>query len=95
MLASTQLDIKRDVLIKLLIALIVGTSITINKKTNYHIIKKHASTTSKQSTLCRFCEQEFRNYFSPQQHRRKKNEAKQWKPSDTVADLIKIVEGEV
>ena len=61
---------------------------------NYHMAKKHAQPSSKQSTVCPSCEQEFPSYFSLQQHRRKEHGAKQWKPSDTVADLNKIVEEE-
>ena len=61
---------------------------------NYHVAKKHAPSTSKQSTVCSSCEQEFPNYYSLQQHRRKEHGAKQRKPSDTVADLNKIVEEE-
>ena len=48
----------------------------------------------KQSTVCPSCEQEFPSYYSLQQHRRKEHGAKQRKPSDTVADLNKIVEEE-
>ena len=56
--------------------------------------KKHAQPRSKQSTICPSCEQEFPSYYSLQQHRRKEDGAKQRKPSDTVADLNKIVEEE-
>ena len=56
--------------------------------------KKHAQPNSKQSTVCPSCEQEFPSYYSLQQHRRKEHGAKQRKPSDTVADLNKIVEEE-
>ena len=59
---------------------------------SYHMAKKHAQPSSKQSTVCPFCEQEFPSYYSLQQHRRKEHGAKQRKPSDTVADLNKIVE---
>ena len=60
------------------------------------MVKKQAQPSSKQSTVCPSCEQEFPSYYSLQQHRRKEQEAKQRKPSDTVADLTKIVgeEGE-
>ena len=61
---------------------------------NYHVAKKHAPASSKQSTVCSSCEQEFPSYYSLQQHRRKEHGAKQRKPSDTVADLNKIVEDE-
>ena len=61
---------------------------------NYHVAKKHAPASSKQSTVCSSCEQEFASYYSLQQHRRKEHGAKQRKPSDTVADLNKIVEEE-
>ena len=60
----------------------------------YHVAKKHAEPSSKQSTICPSCEQEFPSYYSLQQHRRKEHGAKQRKPSDTVADLNKIVEEE-
>ena len=42
--------------------------------------------------VCSFFEQEFPSYYSLQQYRRKEHGAKQWRPSDTVADLNKIVE---
>ena len=61
---------------------------------NYHVAKKHAPSTSKQSTVCSSCEQEFPSYYSLQQHRRKEHGVKQRKPSVTVADLNKIVEEE-
>ena len=61
---------------------------------NYHVAKKLAPSTSKQSTVCSSCEQEFPSYYFLQQHRRKEHGAKQRKPSDMVADLNKIVEGE-
>ena len=56
--------------------------------------KKHARSTSKQSTVCSSCEKDFPSYYSIQQHRRKEPGAKQRKPSDTLADLNKIVEEE-
>ena len=56
--------------------------------------KKHAPSTSKQSTVCSSCEKDFPSYYSIQQHRRKEHGAKQRKPSDTVADLNKIEEEE-
>ena len=58
------------------------------------LLKKHAPASSKQSTVCSSCEQEFPSYYSLQQHRRKEHGVKQRKPSDTVADLNKIVEEE-
>ena len=61
---------------------------------SYHMAKKHAQPSSKQSTVCSSCEQEFPSYYSLQQHRRKEHGAKQRKPSATVADLNKIVEDE-
>ena len=61
---------------------------------NYHMVKKHAPSSLKQSTVCSSCEQEFPSYYSLQQHRRKAHGAKQRKPSDTVADFNKIVEEE-
>ena len=60
----------------------------------YHVAKKHAESSPKQSTVCPSCEQQFPSYYSLQQHRRKEHGAKQRKPSDTVADLNKIVEEE-
>ena len=61
---------------------------------SYHMAKKHAHSISKQSGICSSCEEEFSSYYSRQQHRRKEHGAKQRKPSDTVADLNKIVEEE-
>ena len=61
---------------------------------SYQVAKKHAPSTSKQSTVCSSCEKEFLSYYSLQQHRRKEHGAKQRKPSDTVADLNKIAEEE-
>ena len=61
---------------------------------NYHVAKKHAPSTSKQSKVCSSFEQEFPSYYSLHEHRRKEHGAKQRKPSDTVADLNKIVEEE-
>ena len=61
---------------------------------SYHMAKKHDQPSSKQSTVCSSCEQEFPSYYSLQQHRRKEHGVKQRKPSDTVADLNKIVEDE-
>ena len=63
-----------------------------HQEMNYHIIKKHAQPSSKQSTACYSCEQELPNYYSLQQQRRKEHGTKQRKSSDTVADLNKIVE---
>ena len=54
--------------------------------------KKHNRSSSKQSTVCSSCEQEFPGYYSFQQDRRKEHGAKQRKPSYTVADLNKFVE---
>ena len=61
---------------------------------NYHLVKKHAPSTSKQSTVCSSCEKEFLSYYSIQQHRRKEHGAEQRKLSETVADMNKIVEEE-
>ena len=61
---------------------------------NYHMAKKHASSSSKKSTVCSSCEQELPSYYSLQQHRRKEHGAKQYKPSETAADLNKVVEEE-
>ena len=60
----------------------------------YHVAKKHAQPSSKQSTACPSCEQELPSYYSLQRHRRKEYGAKKLKPGDTVADLNKIVEEE-
>ena len=56
--------------------------------------QKRAPSFSKQSTVCLSCEKEFSSNYSLQQHRRKELGAKQRRPSDTVADLSKIVEEE-
>ena len=61
---------------------------------NYHMAKKQAPSTSKQSTFCSSCKQEFPGYYSLQQHRRKEYGAKQQRPNDRVADFNKIVEKE-
>ena len=61
---------------------------------NYHMAKKHAPASLKHSTVCASYEQEFSSYCSLQQRRRKEHGAKQRKPSDTAADLDKIVEEE-
>ena len=59
------------------------------------MLKKHAQPSSKTSTVCPSCKKEFPSYYSSlQQHRRKGLGTKQRKPSDTVADLNKIVEEE-
>ena len=60
----------------------------------YHVAKKHAEPSLKQSTVCPSCEQEFPSYYFLQQHRRKEHGAKQRKPSDILADLKKIVKEE-
>ena len=59
---------------------------------DYHVAKKHAEPSSKLSTVCPSCKQEFTSYYSLQQHRRREHGTKLRKPSDTVADLNKIVE---
>ena len=64
------------------------------KEVGCHVAKKHAQPSSKQSTVCPSCEQEFPSYYSLQKHRRKEHGAQQRKPSDTVADLNKSVEEE-
>ena len=61
---------------------------------NYHIAKKHAQPSSRQSMVCSSCEQEFPSYYSLQQRGRKELGAKQRKPNDTVADLNKVEEVE-
>ena len=60
----------------------------------YHVARKHVQPTSKQSTVCPSFEQEYPSYYSHEQHRRNEHGTKQRKPSDTVADLNKIVEEE-
>ena len=60
----------------------------------YQVAKKHAQPSSKKSTVCPSCEQEFPSYYSLQQHRRKEHGTKQRKPSDTIAELNRIVEEE-
>ena len=65
-----------------------------NEEMDCHVGRKHAQPNSKQSTVCPSCEQEFRRYYSLQQHRRKEHETKQRKRSDTVAHMNKIVEEE-
>ena len=60
----------------------------------YHVAKKHAQPSAKQSKICPSCEKEYPSYYSLQQNRRKEHRTKQRKPSDTVADLTKIVEEE-
>ena len=60
-------------------------------KLNYHVAKKHALSTSKQSTVC--SSRETTNY-SLQQHRQKEHGAKQGKLNVTLADLNKNVEKE-
>ena len=61
---------------------------------DYLVAKKHAQPSSKHSTVCSSCEQKVPCYYSVQQHRRKEHGAKQRKPSDTVANLNRIVEKE-
>ena len=61
---------------------------------DYHVAKKYAQPSLKQSAVFSSYEQEFPSYYSLQQHRRKEHETKQRKPRDTVADLNKIVEKE-
>ena len=56
--------------------------------------KKHDQPKTKQSMVCPSCEQEFPNYYSLQQHRRKEHGSKQRKTSETVADSNKILEEE-
>ena len=60
----------------------------------YHVGKKHAPLSSRQSTVCSTCEKDFPIYYSLLQHRRKEHAAKQRKPSDTVTDLNKTVKQE-
>ena len=60
----------------------------------FHMAKKQAQPSLKQSSVCPFCEQEFPSYYSLHQRRRKEHEAKQWKPSVTVADLNIILREE-
>ena len=60
----------------------------------YHVAKKHAQPSPKQSKVCSSCEQEFLSDYSLQQHRRKEQASKLRKAYDTVADLNKLVEQE-
>ena len=92
--AKTQLDIERDVKNKRNISVQTHFYTKSKDEMGYHVAKKHAEQSSKQTTVCPFCEQEFPTYYSLQQYRRKELGAKQKKPSDTVADLNKIVEEE-
>ena len=55
----------------------------------YHVANKHAQISSKLSTVYHFV-----NKNSLQQNSRKEKRANQRKPSDTVADLSKIVQEE-
>ena len=91
---KTQLDIERDVKNKRNISVQTHFYTKSKDEMGYHVAKKHAEQSSKQTTVCPFCEQEFPTYYSLQQYRRKELGAKQKKPSDTVADLNKIVEEE-
>ena len=91
-LNKTQLDIEKDVKNKRSIS--VQTVIFLQRAKGYHFARKHGQPSSKQSTVYSSCEQEFPSFYSLQQHRRKEHGAKQRKPSDTVADLNKIVEEE-
>ena len=61
---------------------------------NYQVAMKHAPSFSKQSTIFSSCEKDFPSCFSLQQNRKKEFGAKHWKPSDTVADLNKILKEE-
>ena len=56
--------------------------------------KKHAPPTSKQSTVCSFCEKMFPSYYFLRQHQRKEQGVKQQKPSDIVLNLDNVVEQE-
>ena len=44
---------------------------------NYHMAEKHASSSSKQSTVCLPCEKEFPSYYLLQQHQGTDHGAKQ------------------
>ena len=59
----------------------------------YHVAKKYSQPIPKQSSLS-FLRTRSPSYYSLQQHRRKEHGAKLRKPSDTVADMNKIVEEE-
>ena len=91
---KTQLDIEKDVKNKRNISVQTVIFTKSKEEMGYHVFKKHGQPSSKQSTVCPSCEQEFPSYYSLEQHRRKDHGAKQRKPSDTVADLNKIVEEE-
>ena len=88
------LDTAKVVKQGLLFVLILSISLTIKKNINYRVAKKHAPSSSKQSTICSSCEKEFSSYNLLQKHRGKAHGAKQRKPSVAVADLNKIVEQE-
>ena len=59
------------------------------EETNHLVGKTHTQSRSNKLIVCPYCEQEFSSYNSLQQHG-----AKQQKPSDTVAELNRIVEEE-
>ena len=60
----------------------------------YFMSKKHVQLSSKQSTVCSSRKQEFPSYRSLSKSIGEKHGAKQRKPSDTLADLNKIMEEE-
>ena len=57
---------------------------------NYSMARKHATSVSKQSTVCSSREKEFPSYYSLHQYKRKEPGAKHQKLSDT--DFIKMKE---
>ena len=87
-------EIESYVNTKMKIKVLIVTLCPGRRKMNYHVANEHAQPSSNQLTVCPYCEQEFLSYYSLQLHRRKEHGAMQRKPSDTVADLNKIVEEE-
>ena len=65
-------------------------SILNQQEMKYQMATNHAQPSSKHSTVCSPCEQEFPSYYSLQQNWRKEHGAKQRKPSDTLADFNNI-----
>ena len=49
------------------------------KEMGYHVARKHAQPSSKQTTFCPSCGREFPSYYSLQQHRRNEPGVKQRK----------------
>ena len=60
---------------------------------NFHTSKKQVKSTP-MLTKCVSCEKEFPSYYSLQQHRKRSHGLKARRPSESVADLNKILENE-